>query len=131
MSRLPTLHRRPPLSLLTAALLLLLAWPRPGVAAEPLPPPEPPAGRGDGDLQIEVTKKGLGKEVVIKQGAKEWFMMIEVTAENTVIVRQELDNGTYLVDESETHDRAMSAGEVDAAIEAFINGVKSRVTKRK
>ncbi len=132
MSRLPTPHRRLPSSLLTAALLLLLAWPRPGVAAEPLPPPEPPAaGRGDGDLQIEVTKKGLGKEVVIKKGAKEWFMMIEVTAENTVIVRQELDNGTYLVDESETHDRAMTAGEVDAAIEAFINGVKARVTKRK
>ena len=25
------------------------------------------------DLHIEMTKKGLGKEVVITQGAREWF----------------------------------------------------------
>ena len=40
------------------------------------------------DLQIEIAKKGLGKEVVITQGAREWFMLIEVTSENSVVLRQ-------------------------------------------
>ena len=43
--------------------------------------------------------------------------LIEVTIDNTVVVRQEKDNDTYLLDESETHDRAMTKAEVDAAIE--------------
>jgi ribosomal protein L6P/L9E len=93
--------------------------------------PAPSSPRADEELQVEVTKKGLGKEVSIRKGSKEWYMMVEVTPENTVIVRQEKDRETFLVDESETHDRAMTAGEVDAAIDAFINGVKAQVKKRK
>ena len=81
------------------------------------------------DLQVEITKKGLGKEVVITQGAKEWFMLIEVTPENTVVVRQEKDHDKYLVDESETHDRPLVPGEVDAAIADYINSVKARAKK--
>ncbi|MGA6827232.1 hypothetical protein ACO9S2_06400 [Nitrospira sp. NS4] len=82
------------------------------------------------DLQIEITKKGLGKEVVITQGAREWFLMVEVTPENTVIVRQEKDHDKYLVDESETHDRPLAAVEVDAAITDYINSVKARAKKK-
>ncbi|MDO9118673.1 MAG: hypothetical protein Q7U39_11995 [Nitrospira sp.] len=82
------------------------------------------------ELQIEVSKKGLGKEVVITQGAKEWFMMIEVTPENTVVVRQEKDHEKYLVDESETHDRPLVSAEVDAAIADYINSVKARAKKK-
>lgn len=82
------------------------------------------------DLQIEISKKGLGKEVVITRGAQEWFMMIEVTPENTVVVRQEKDHDRYLVDESETHDRPMTAGEVDAAISDYVNSVKTRAKKK-
>ena len=82
------------------------------------------------DLQIEMTKKGLGKEVVMTKGAREWFMLIEVTPENSVVLRQEKDHGTYLVDESETHDRPMTAGEVDAAITDYVNSVKARATKK-
>lgn len=92
-------------------------------AAEPPPPAEQ-------DFQIEVTKKGLGKEVSIRQGHKEWFMMIEVTPDNSVVIRQEKENETYLLDESETHDRAMSAGEVDTAIQDFINSVKTKVNRK-
>jgi hypothetical protein len=84
----------------------------------------------DNDLQIEMSKKGLGKEVVITRGAEEWFMMIEVTPENTVVVRQEKDHDRYLVDESETHDRPMTAGEVDAAISDYVNSVKTRARKK-
>lgn len=81
-------------------------------------------------LQVEITKKGLGKEVVITQGTREWFLMVEVTPENTVVVRQEKDGDKYLVDESETHDRPLAAVEVDAAIADYINSVKTR-TKQK
>jgi hypothetical protein len=81
------------------------------------------------DLHIEITKKGLGKEVVITQGAREWFMLIEVTPENSVVLRQEKKHGTYLVDESETHDRPMTTVEVDAAITDYVNSVKARATK--
>lgn len=82
------------------------------------------------ELQVEISKKGLGKEVVITQGAKEWFMLIEVTPENTVVVRQEKDHDKYLVDESETHDRPLVSAEVDAAIADYINSVKARAKKK-
>lgn len=85
----------------------------------------------DEDLEVEITKKGLGKEVVIKQGPKEWFMLVEVTPENTVVLRQEKVDETYLVDESETHDRALTSSEVDSAIADYVNSVKARVNKRK
>ena len=81
------------------------------------------------ELQIAVSKKGLGKEVVITQGAREWFMLVEVTPENTVIVRQEKDRDQYVLDESETHDRPLAPVEVDAAINDYINSVKARVPK--
>jgi hypothetical protein len=78
------------------------------------------------DLQIEITKKGLGKEVSLRKGVKEWFMLVEVTPENTVVIRQEKENDAYLVDESETHDRPLTASEVDTVIEDFINSVKTQ-----
>ncbi|ULA60954.1 MAG: hypothetical protein LZF60_270282 [Nitrospira sp.] len=86
-------------------------------AADPAAEPE---------LQIDITKIGLGKEVVMTQGKKEWFMRVEVTPENSVIVRQEKQGERYLLDESEMHDRAMTPAEVDAAISDFINSVKTR-----
>jgi hypothetical protein len=81
------------------------------------------------ELQIAVSKKGLGKEVVITQGVREWFMLVEVTPENTVIVRQEKDRDQYVLDESETHDRPLAPLEVDAAINDYINSVKARAPK--
>ena len=80
----------------------------------------------ESDLQIDITKIGLGKEVVMTQGKKEWFMRVEVTPENSVIVRQEKQGERYLLDESEMHDRAMTPAEVDAAINDFINSVKTK-----
>ena len=89
-----------------------------------------PALAGSENLEIAITKKGLGKEVLITQGPKEWYMLVEVTPENTVVVRQEKEGGTYLVDESETHDRPLAPGEVDAAINDYVNSVKSRIPKK-
>ena len=82
------------------------------------------------DFRIGVTKRGAGKQVIISQGAKEWFMLIEVTSENAVIIRQEKDHDQYIIDESETHDRPMTADEVDAAITDYINSVKTRAQKK-
>ncbi|MGH7235409.1 MAG: hypothetical protein ACREIO_03420 [Nitrospiraceae bacterium] len=131
-SRRPTAHRNGMLvrlaTVLTAAVLAGL--PVIVQAAEPSSPLPAESGPAGGDLQVEIKKKGLGKEVSIKKGDKEWFMMIEVTADNTVVVRQEKDHETFLIDESETHDRAMTPGEVDAAIEAFINSVKTRAKRK-
>ncbi|HEX9741848.1 MAG TPA: hypothetical protein VGA17_03560 [Nitrospiraceae bacterium] len=107
---------RPALTLPVTVLILTFAW------AAPARPADPPGG----DYEVEITKKDLGKEAVIRKGDKEWFMMIEVTPENTVIIRQEKEKDAYLVDESETHDRAMTKDEVNAAIDAFVNGVKSQ-----
>jgi hypothetical protein len=119
---LSTMLRRSPITLGISTLLGiaglgigLLAFPSTVSASE--------------DLHIEITKKGLGKEVVITQGAREWFMLIEVTPENSVVLRQEKEHGTYLVDESETHDRPMTTDEVDAAITDYVNSVKTRATK--
>lgn len=81
------------------------------------------------ELHIEITKKGLGKQVVITQGSREWFMLIDVTPENSVVLRQEKEHETYRVDESETHDHPMTTGEVDAAIAEYVNSVKVRATK--
>ncbi|CUS36477.1 hypothetical protein [Candidatus Nitrospira nitrificans] len=82
------------------------------------------------ELRIEVAGKGAGKQVVISQEAKEWFMLVDVTPENTVILKQEKDQDRYVVDESETHDRPMTADEVDAAITDYVNSVKTRARKK-
>jgi hypothetical protein len=78
------------------------------------------------ELQIEVTRKGLGKQVVISRGTKEWFMLIDVTPDNSVVVRQEKDGERYVVDETETHDRPMTQDEVEAAITDYVDSVKAR-----
>lgn len=82
------------------------------------------------DLQIEITRKGAGKQVVISQGAKEWFMLIDVTPENAVILKQEKDHDRYIVDESETNDRPMTPEEVEAAITDYVNSVRARAQKK-
>jgi hypothetical protein len=58
-------------------------------------------------------------------------MLIEVTPENTVVVRQEKEGDRYLLDESETHDRSLTKEEVDSAITDYVNSVKTQVKKRK
>ena len=101
-------------------MLGLLWMPRPSRAVEPT------TSTSEAGLQIDITKIGLGKEVVITKGTREWFMRVEVTPENSVVVRQEKEGERYLLDESETHDRSMSPAEVDAAISDFVNSVKTR-----
>ena len=111
-----------------ATLLCVRLWMLLPLALALSGPPSAISAAAD-ELQIAISKKGLGKEVVITQGAREWFMLVEVTPENTVIVRQEKDRDQYVLDESETHDRPLAPVEVDAAINDYINSVKARVPK--
>ena len=120
---LSTMSRRAPLTLRIGTVLGIAVL---GVGLLTVPSPV----CASDDLHIEMTKKGLGKEVVITQGAREWFMLIEVTPENSVVLRQEKEHNTYLVDESETHDRPMTTAEVDAALTDYVNSVKARATKK-
>jgi len=115
------------LAYLATALTTVLPLSRPGLYAADLPAP---SASGEQDLQVDVAKKGLGKEVTIRKGTKEWYMLVEVTADNTVIVRQEKDGEKYLLDESETHDRSLTKEEVDSAIADYVNSVKTQVKKR-
>jgi len=105
-------------------LMLSVTWPLSCLSAA-----QTAAETGEA-LQIEITKRGAGKQVVIAQGAKEWFMLIDVTPENTVILKQEKDHDQYVVDESETHDRPMTSDEVDTAITDYMNSVKARAQKK-
>jgi hypothetical protein len=108
-----------------AILTICYVTPSHGLAFAPDSVSDPSSGSAQ-DLQIEITKKGLGKEVLLRQGVKEWFMLVEVTPENTVVIRQEKENDAYLVDESETHDRPLTATEVDTVIDDFVNSVKTQ-----
>ena len=119
-----------PLALCLTVLAVKDGWPAAGLGRAGEAPPAASVPGAEG-LNVEVVKKGLGKEVTIRQGAREWYLLIEVTAENTVVVRQEKDHDAYVVDESETHDRSLTPGEVDSAIDDFINSVKAQVKKRK
>ena len=118
------LHRDDSTTFRLLAILIMTLWVFPLAIAgdQPLVPDE--------ELRIEITRKGLGKQVVISQGTREWFMLIDVTPENTVVVRQEKDHDQYLVDESETHDRPMTPGEVDAAVADYVDSVKTRAKKK-
>ncbi len=108
-------------------LLLIVMWA--GLYLSPVGVGRLSADTGD-ELQIEVTKRGAGKQVILLQGVKEWFMLIDVTPENTIILKQEKDHDRYVVDESETHDRPMTSDEVDAAIANYVNSVKTRAQKK-
>lgn len=121
-------QRRGRLALMAICLALAGGWLAPGLSQAGETPPAAAAGDG---LSVDIVKKGLGKEVTIRQGAREWYLLIEVTPENTVVVRQEKNQDAYVVDESETHDRSLTPAEVDSAIDDFINSVKAQVKKRK
>ena len=116
---------------LAASVAMALGFGPSGLSSAGVADQAPPPAAGDEGLHVEVIKKGLGKEVTIRKGSKEWYMLVEVTPENTVVVRQEKDGDKYLLDESETHDRSLTKEEVDSAITDYVNSVKTQMKKRK
>jgi hypothetical protein len=85
----------------------------------------------DSAVEVEVNKKGLGKEAVLRMGPHEWYILVEVTPDNTVILRQEKNLDSYVLDDSETHDRSFTPAEVDAAVEEFVSSAKVQAAKYK
>ena len=87
---------------------------------------DPPAQ----DLQIEVTKKGLGKEVSLKHGPKEWFMLVEVTPENTVVIssgKRGMRRILVEVNKAKTSHWLVDVGpKFDTIIDDFINRSKPK-----
>lgn len=116
---------------LAASVTMALGFGPSGLSSAGAADQAPPPAASDEGLHVEVIKKGLGKEVTIRKGSKEWYMLVEVTPENTVVVRQEKDGDKYLLDESETHDRSLTKEEVDSAITDYVNSVKTQMKKRK
>jgi hypothetical protein len=93
--------------------------------------PGPAQDGPDGGVEVEVNKKGLGKEAVLRMGPHEWYILVEVTPDNTVVLRQEKNLDTYVLDDSETHDRSFTPTEVDAVIEEFVSSAKVQAAKYK
>ncbi|GKS59994.1 hypothetical protein YTPLAS18_35210 [Nitrospira sp.] len=112
---------RVPAGLWTALLLVGLFGYPPNIL-----PAADPGPSFDSGAEVEIHKKGLGKEVIVKKGTHEWYMLMEVTPDNTVIVRQHKDGDTYVLDESETHDRTFTPEEVDSAINAFASSAQAQ-----
>lgn len=91
--------------------------------------PVPATVQAGSDSEVEVNKKGLGKEAVLRKGPHEWYILVEVTPDNTVVLRQEKNLDTYVLDDSETHDRSFTPSEVDAVIEEFVSSAKVQAAK--
>lgn len=83
----------------------------------------------DHAVEVEVNNKGIGKEAVLRKGPHEWYILVEVTPDNTVVLRQEKNLDSYVLDDSETHDRSFTPAEVDAVIEEFVSSAKVKAAK--
>ena len=75
--------------------------------------------------EVEVKKHSTGKEAVVRQGEKEWFIHIDVDQDRTMILRTESDKGQELNNQAEIIDRPMSNSEVDRLLSDFVSGIKS------
>ena len=75
--------------------------------------------------EIEIKKHSTGKEAVIRQGEKEWFIHIDVDQDRTMILRSESEKGRELNNQAEIVDRPMSNSEVDHLVNDFVSGIKS------
>lgn len=67
---------------------------------------------------------------MISRGAKERFMLIDVTPENSIIPRQETHHDRCIVDESGRHAPPNDLRKNRAAITGYINSVKVCVQKK-
>jgi hypothetical protein len=75
--------------------------------------------------EVEIKKHSTGKEATIRLGDKEWFILIDVDQDRTMIIRTESVKGQELQNQPEIVDRPMSNAEVDLVINDFVSGIKS------
>ncbi|HLG43474.1 MAG TPA: hypothetical protein VI337_00515 [Nitrospirales bacterium] len=86
------------------------------------------AGPAAGSLEVEIKKHSTGKEATIRQGEKEWYILIDVDQDRTMIIRTESIKGRETKNSPEIVERPMSHSEVDRIINDFVSGVKSTLT---
>lgn len=75
--------------------------------------------------EVEIKKHSTGKEAIVRQGEKEWFIHIDVDQDRTMILRTESDKGKEITNQAEIIDRPMSNSEVDHLVNDFVSGIKS------
>ena len=75
--------------------------------------------------QVEIKKLSTGKEATVRQGEKEWYILIDVDQDRTMIIRSESNQGKETSSSPEILERPMSNAEVDRVINDFVAGVKS------
>ena len=107
-----------PLLLLLASTLgwSLLSWEIPQAAEMAVAAP-----------QVEIKKHSTGKEATVRHGEKEWFILIDVDQDRTMIIRTESNKGKEINNTPEIIERPMSSGEVDRIINDFVSGIQSTI----
>lgn len=75
--------------------------------------------------QVEIKKLSTGKEAVVRHGEKEWYILIDVDQDRTMIIRSESKQGKEINSSPEILERPMSNAEVDRVISDFVAGIKS------
>jgi hypothetical protein len=75
--------------------------------------------------QVEIKKLSTGKEAIVRHGEKEWYILIDVDQDRTMIIRSESKQGKEIKSSPEILERPMSNAEVDRVINDFVAGVKS------
>jgi hypothetical protein len=83
------------------------------------------AGPAATSPQVEIKKHATGKEATITHGDREWFILIDVDQDRTMIIRTESKNGKETKNAPEIVERPMSNAEVDRIINDWISGIKS------
>ncbi len=86
------------------------------------------AGPAAASPEVEIKKHSTGKEATIRHGEKEWFILIDVDQDRTMIIRTESIKGRETKNQPEIVERPMSNAEVDRIINDFVSGVKSTLT---
>ena len=75
--------------------------------------------------QVEIKKHSTGKEATVRHGEKEWYILIDVDQDRTMIIRSESNHGKETSSSPEILERPMSNAEVDRVITDFVAGIKS------
>lgn len=80
-----------------------------------------------GSPEVEIKKHPTGKEATVRYGEREWFILIDVDQDRTMIIRTESSKGKEIKNTPEIIERPMSSAEVDRIINDFISGIKSTI----
>jgi hypothetical protein len=83
------------------------------------------AGPAGSSPEVEIKKHSTGKEAIIRQGEKEWFIHIDVDQDRTMVLRTESEKGREISNQAEIIDRPMSHSEVDRLLNDLVSGIKS------